>query len=137
MNLVFINTESQTETSELLNKRLFAIKNQRMGGDVEELALIIDGRSLTFALEKECSGVFLELAVMCKAVICCESSNRRVPRAKLIFRPSLAPSKSPRRQACQAEYESAFARYRRWRKRCQHDPGCACRSGHIRGRGKP
>lgn len=59
MNLVFINTESQIETSELLNKRLFAIKNQRMGGDVEELALIIDGRSLTFALEKECSDVFL------------------------------------------------------------------------------
>jgi phospholipid-transporting ATPase len=72
MNLVFINTETQAETSELLNKRLFAIKNQRMGGDIEELALIIDGRSLTFAFEKECSDVFLELAIMCKAVICCK-----------------------------------------------------------------
>lgn len=42
MNLVIINTETQTETVDLLNKRLFAIKNQRMGGgDVEELALII------------------------------------------------------------------------------------------------
>lgn len=41
MNLVIINTETATDTSELLNKRLFAIKNQRMGGDVEELALII------------------------------------------------------------------------------------------------
>lgn len=41
MNLVIINTETQTETAELLNKRLFAIKNQRMGGDVEELALVI------------------------------------------------------------------------------------------------
>lgn len=29
------------ETSDLLSKRLFAIKNQRMGGDTEELALII------------------------------------------------------------------------------------------------
>lgn len=38
---VIINTESQTDTNELLNKRLFAIKNQRMGGDTEELALII------------------------------------------------------------------------------------------------
>jgi phospholipid-transporting ATPase len=77
---VIINTESQTDTSELLNKRLFAIKNQRLGGDTEELALIIgmslgiacvqcllsDGKSLTFALEKECSDVFLELAIMCK-----------------------------------------------------------------------
>jgi hypothetical protein len=38
---VIINTETQTDTNELLNKRLFAIKNQRMGGDTEELALII------------------------------------------------------------------------------------------------
>jgi phospholipid-transporting ATPase len=38
---VIINTESQTDTSDLLNKRLFAIKNQRLGGDTEELALII------------------------------------------------------------------------------------------------
>lgn len=41
MNLVIINTETQVETQELLNKRLFAIKNQRMGGDTEELALVI------------------------------------------------------------------------------------------------
>lgn len=36
-----MNTETAVETSELLNKRLFAIKNQRLGGDTEELALII------------------------------------------------------------------------------------------------
>jgi hypothetical protein len=67
---VIINTETATETADLLNKRLFAIKNQRMGGDSEDLALIIDGKSLTFALEKEISDVFLELAIMCK-VRCC------------------------------------------------------------------
>ncbi|KAK8864519.1 hypothetical protein IAR55_001769 [Kwoniella newhampshirensis] len=67
MNLVVINTETANETSELLSKRLLAIKNQRLGGDVEELALIIDGKSLTFALEKDCADVLLELAVMCKA----------------------------------------------------------------------
>lgn len=41
MNLVIINTESASETNDLLSKRLFAIKNQRLGGDVEELALVI------------------------------------------------------------------------------------------------
>ena len=71
MNLVIINTETQAETSNLLNKRLFAIKNQRAGGDLEELALIIDGKSLTYALEDECKGILLELAIMCKAVVCC------------------------------------------------------------------
>ena len=31
----------------------------------------LDGKSLTFALEKEISKAFLELAILCKAVICC------------------------------------------------------------------
>jgi phospholipid-transporting ATPase len=31
----------------------------------------IDGKSLGFALDKEISKTFLELAIMCKAVICC------------------------------------------------------------------
>jgi phospholipid-transporting ATPase len=38
--------------------------------------LVIDGKSLTFALEKEISKLFLELAIMCKAVICCKSEFR-------------------------------------------------------------
>ncbi|WVR06936.1 hypothetical protein IAU60_003972 [Kwoniella sp. DSM 27419] len=92
MNLVIINTETASETSELLNKRLFAIKNQRLGGDVEELALIIDGKSLTYALEKECSDVFLELAVMCKAVICCRVSPlQKALVVKLVKRSTDAP----------------------------------------------
>nr|XP_019046460.1 phospholipid-transporting ATPase [Kwoniella bestiolae CBS 10118]OCF25390.1 phospholipid-transporting ATPase [Kwoniella bestiolae CBS 10118] len=92
MNLVIINTETATETSELLNKRLFAIKNQRMGGDVEELALIIDGKSLTYALEKDCADVFLELAVMCKAVICCRVSPlQKALVVKLVKKSTDAP----------------------------------------------
>ncbi|KAL1411420.1 aminophospholipid translocase [Vanrija albida] len=92
MNLVIINTETQLETSELLNKRLFAIRNQRLGGDVEELALVIDGRSLTYALEKECSEVFLELAVMCKAVICCRVSPlQKALVVKLVKKSTTAP----------------------------------------------
>ena len=35
---------------------------------------LIDGKSLGFALEKELSKKFLELAIMCKAVICCKYS---------------------------------------------------------------
>lgn len=33
---------------------------------------VSDGKSLTFALDKEISKLFLELAIMCKAVICCK-----------------------------------------------------------------
>ncbi|AFR92516.2 phospholipid-transporting ATPase [Cryptococcus neoformans C23] len=92
MNLVIVNTETAVETSELLNKRLFAIKNQRLGGDTEELALIIDGKSLTFALEKDCSDVFLELAIMCKAVICCRVSPlQKALVVKLVKKSTDAP----------------------------------------------
>ncbi|KAJ3122446.1 hypothetical protein HK098_002819 [Nowakowskiella sp. JEL0407] len=42
--------------------------------DVEPLALIIDGRTLDFALEPDISGTFLELATLCKSVVCCRVS---------------------------------------------------------------
>ncbi|KZS88835.1 calcium transporting ATPase [Sistotremastrum niveocremeum HHB9708] len=74
MNLVIVNEESAHETEQFLSKRLTAIKNQRKSGELEDLALVIDGKSLTFALEKEISKTFLELAIMCKAVICCRVS---------------------------------------------------------------
>ncbi|KAI0820969.1 calcium transporting ATPase [Irpex lacteus] len=74
MNLVIVNEETSHETHDFINKRLAAIKNQRNTGELEDLALIIDGKSLTYALEKEISKTFLELAIMCKAVICCRVS---------------------------------------------------------------
>ncbi|KZT04791.1 phospholipid-translocating P-type ATPase [Laetiporus sulphureus 93-53] len=77
MNLIIVNEETMLETQEFITKRLSAIKNQRSTGEpgeLEDLALIIDGKSLGFALEKEIALAFLELALMCKAVICCRVS---------------------------------------------------------------
>ncbi|KAK7057494.1 putative phospholipid-transporting ATPase [Favolaschia claudopus] len=74
MNLVIVNEETSHDTQQFLAKRLSAIKSQRSTGELEDLALVIDGKSLTFALEKEISKIFLELAIMCKAVICCRVS---------------------------------------------------------------
>ncbi|KAG6866213.1 hypothetical protein C0991_007238 [Blastosporella zonata] len=74
MNLVIVNEENARDTEEFLSKRLNAIKNQRNSGELEDLALIIDGKSLGYALEKDISKIFLELAIMCKAVICCRVS---------------------------------------------------------------
>ncbi|EGO00863.1 hypothetical protein SERLA73DRAFT_167084 [Serpula lacrymans var. lacrymans S7.3] len=74
MNLVIINEENAHDTQDFINKRLSAIKNQRSTGELEDLALVIDGKSLTYALEKELCKSFLELALMCKAVICCRVS---------------------------------------------------------------
>ncbi|KAK6913103.1 P-type ATPase, C-terminal [Dillenia turbinata] len=43
----------------------------------DSFALIIDGKSLTFALTKNLEKSFLELAVNCSSVICCRSSPKQ------------------------------------------------------------
>ncbi|XWS51296.1 hypothetical protein CRYUN_Cryun12cG0164700 [Craigia yunnanensis] len=43
----------------------------------EALALIVDGKSLTYALEDDVKEIFLELAIGCASVICCRSSPKQ------------------------------------------------------------
>ena len=75
MSLLIVNEQNSSATRANLQNKLDAIRNQKAsGGDLEALALVIDGKSLTFALEKDMEKMFLELAVMCKAVICCRVS---------------------------------------------------------------
>lgn len=75
MMLLIVNEESAAATRDNLQKKLDAIRTQGDGTiEMETLALIIDGKSLTFALEKDLEKLFLDLAVICKAVICCRVS---------------------------------------------------------------
>lgn len=75
MTLLIVNEETAVMTRDNIQKKLDAIRTQ---GDntiaMETLALVIDGKSLTYALERELEKNFLDLAVMCKAVICCRVS---------------------------------------------------------------
>jgi phospholipid-transporting ATPase len=70
MTLLVVNEETAQATRDNLAKKLDALQSQGASGEIEALALIIDGRSLTFALEKDMEKLFLDLAVMCKAVVC-------------------------------------------------------------------
>lgn len=75
MTLMIVNEENAQATRDNIQKKLDAIRNQGAGSiEMETLALIIDGKSLTYALEKDMEKMFLDLAVMCKAVICCRVS---------------------------------------------------------------
>jgi phospholipid-transporting ATPase len=75
MMLLIINEETQEATRDNIQKKLDAIRTQGDGTiETETLALVIDGKSLTYALEKDLEKLFLDLAVMCKAVICCRVS---------------------------------------------------------------
>lgn len=97
MSLLICNATTAPETKEFLERKLMAIRGSvsSLGGDgpatkrkwyqmgrrarltdidVQPLALIIDGRTLDFALTSEIETLFLELACLCKAVICCRVS---------------------------------------------------------------
>ncbi|OMH81722.1 putative phospholipid-transporting ATPase DRS2 [Zancudomyces culisetae] len=75
-SLVICNTNTHWETKQFLNQKLVAIRESRGTStiDFDSMALVIDGRSLDFALEKDVENVFLDLATVCKAVICCRVS---------------------------------------------------------------
>jgi phospholipid-transporting ATPase len=76
MSLLMINEESKEATRDNIRKKFQAITMQSQGGqhEMDVLALVIDGKSLTYALERDLEKEFLDLAVKCKAVICCRVS---------------------------------------------------------------
>ncbi|KAK7713628.1 aminophospholipid translocase [Botryosphaeria dothidea] len=65
MTLLIVNEENAANTRDNLEKKLNAIKAQADSQmELETLALIIDGKSLTFALERDMEKLFLDLAVI-------------------------------------------------------------------------
>ena len=75
MSLLIVNEDNKAATRDNLEKKLSAIRSQNAGVlEHETLALVIDGKSLTYALERDLEKLFLDLAVSCKAVICCRVS---------------------------------------------------------------
>ncbi|KAF2790018.1 phospholipid-translocating P-type ATPase [Melanomma pulvis-pyrius CBS 109.77] len=75
MSLLIINEDNKEDTRDNIQKKLHAVSTQSQGGaEMDVLALVIDGKSLTYALERDLEKLFLDLAVKCKAVICCRVS---------------------------------------------------------------
>ncbi|CAO3680797.1 unnamed protein product [Umbelopsis ramanniana] len=86
MSLIICNEDNHFGTKTFLEAKLHEVTEAREQhshhgrGDNQNhqhedpMALIIDGRALTFALEKDIERIFLDLAKRCKAVICCRVS---------------------------------------------------------------
>ena len=71
MTLLIVNEDSPQATRDNISKKLSALQGQASGMiERESMALVIDGKSLTYALEKDLEKMFFDLAVSCKAVIC-------------------------------------------------------------------
>ncbi|XP_078475030.1 phospholipid-transporting ATPase IA-like isoform X1 [Lampetra fluviatilis] len=72
MGLIIINESSKDATRAELTAQL-----EDLGEHVNrenDLALIVDGKSLVYALDPELRNDFLQLALSCRAVICCRVS---------------------------------------------------------------
>ncbi|KAI8879959.1 phospholipid-translocating P-type ATPase [Backusella circina FSU 941] len=75
MSLIVCNMESHWETKSFLEAKLKDITSaMERGEELEPLAFVIDGKALTFALEKDIEKILFDLAVLCKAVVCCRVS---------------------------------------------------------------
>lgn len=72
MSLLTINKTNFEETRECIQD--FLSQTSGNGNESDVLALIIDGKSLEYALDSRLEKDFLNLAVQCKAVICCRVS---------------------------------------------------------------
>ncbi|CAI6379299.1 ALI_HP2_G0000400.mRNA.1.CDS.1 [Saccharomyces cerevisiae] len=75
MNLLIINEETRDDTERNLLEKINALNEHQLSThDMNTLALVIDGKSLGFALEPELEDYLLTVAKLCKAVICCRVS---------------------------------------------------------------
>lgn len=75
MNLLIVNEETREATKKNLVEKLKAISEHQVSQqDMNSLALVIDGKSLGFALDSEIEDYLLSVGKLCKAVICCRVS---------------------------------------------------------------
>lgn len=75
MNLLIVNEETKDETCQNLIEKLTVLHGDELSEeDKNSLALVIDGKSLGYALEPDLEDMFLEIGTLCKAVICCRVS---------------------------------------------------------------
>ncbi|XP_030058256.1 phospholipid-transporting ATPase IB [Microcaecilia unicolor] len=72
MSLIVVNEDSLDATRETLTQHTTNLGD--LIGKENDLALIIDGQTLKYALSFEVRQYFLDLALSCKAVICCRVS---------------------------------------------------------------
>jgi len=72
--LIDVSDDVPTKVRSKITDKLENLKKYGKVGQNNELTLIIDGRSLTHAMEEDIQNDFIRLCTSCKAVICCRVS---------------------------------------------------------------
>ncbi|XP_013770647.1 phospholipid-transporting ATPase IB [Pundamilia nyererei] len=83
MSLIIVNEDSLDATRDTLTAHCSSLGESLKKEN--ELALIIDGQTLKYALSFELRQAFLDLALSCKAVICCRDAGSEVVRRKFSY----------------------------------------------------
>lgn len=73
MSLLVVNEATPSETATAIEQQLATLDAQPETSS-DELALVVEGRSLAHVLEPPLAASFLRLAAACKAVVCCRVS---------------------------------------------------------------
>ncbi|KAI9478083.1 MAG: hypothetical protein EXX96DRAFT_595572 [Benjaminiella poitrasii] len=74
MDLIVCDEEDHMSTKAFLDEKLAHVVTMSEHMQQDPLALIIEGKALTYALEKDLEKTFYDLATSCKAVVCCRVS---------------------------------------------------------------
>ncbi|SMN21489.1 similar to Saccharomyces cerevisiae YAL026C DRS2 Aminophospholipid translocase (flippase) that maintains membrane lipid asymmetry in post-Golgi secretory vesicles [Maudiozyma saulgeensis] len=75
MNLLIVNEETKEDTRKNLVEKINALHEHDISEQEKDtLALVIDGKSLGYALEPDLEDYLLYIGKLCKAVICCRVS---------------------------------------------------------------
>ncbi|KAF2078368.1 hypothetical protein CYY_000352 [Polysphondylium violaceum] len=89
MELLVINEQTKENTIIELNRRLNELSTKEYEETRDNLALIIDGTTLNFALDGNIKISLLKLAKQCRAVICCRVSPLQKSKIVSLVKDSL------------------------------------------------
>jgi len=74
MPILIINSDTLDETREEIRQHLDGFRQEDAIGQDNAVAIVVDGRTLTFALDHSLRSDFLDLCASCQSVICCRVS---------------------------------------------------------------
>ncbi|KAI9251699.1 hypothetical protein EDC94DRAFT_621844 [Helicostylum pulchrum] len=74
MELIICNEEDHLSTKKFMDEKLAQVLSVTEHMQHDPFAFVIEGKALTFALEKDMEKTFYDLATRCKAVVCCRVS---------------------------------------------------------------
>ncbi|KAI8983931.1 hypothetical protein BDF20DRAFT_815946 [Mycotypha africana] len=74
MDLIICDEQDHSATKIFLEEKLAHIMTVSKHSSHDSFAFVIEGKALTYALEKDLERTFFEVATRCKAVVCCRVS---------------------------------------------------------------